>query len=43
MASRVAVLFNRWAADRELLDAIASVTVESGSVTLLSRVAAAKE
>jgi hypothetical protein len=44
MASRVAVLFNRWAADRELLNTLTSMTVESGSATLVTRVAqAAKE
>ncbi len=43
MATRMAVLFNRWAADRELLNTLASLTAESGSVTLVTRVVAAKE
>ncbi|MCX7009722.1 MAG: zinc ribbon domain-containing protein [Kiritimatiellaeota bacterium] len=43
MAARVAVMFNRWSADRELLNSVASVTAESGSVTLATRAAAAKE
>jgi hypothetical protein len=37
MASRLAVLFNRWAADRALVDPLASVTADSGSLTLSTR------
>ena len=39
MASRVAVLFNRWSADHELLDQLAGVTVDKDMVTLVTKVA----
>lgn len=44
MGSRMAVLFNRWLADQELLNALSSVTLDNGSATLVTRAGAmAKE
>lgn len=38
MASRLAVLFNRWGADRGLMDQLAAITSDSGSLTMTTRV-----
>ena len=43
MAARMAVLFNRWTADRELLEQLASLTAGDGSLTLTTRSAAGNE
>jgi len=37
MAARIAVMLNRWGADRELLDQLASVVAEQGAMTLVTR------
>jgi hypothetical protein len=39
MAARVAALFNRWGTDRALLDQLASVAVDKGTVTLVTKAA----
>lgn len=39
MASRMAVLMNRWGADRELLDQLASVVAERQTLTLVTKLA----
>lgn len=37
MATRMAVLFNRWSGDRDMLDQLAGVSAETGAVTLVTK------
>ena len=37
MAARMAVLFNRWSADRELLDQLAGVTTDTRTLVLATK------